>query len=155
MRYYPLAVANFATGNNVWGAQGRFDSFGTSMRYLRELCDVYDVSVLQTKRLSEAIDFLKNEGTIAVACTSGYTSPFTSTSHFVVLAAVDENYLYVLDPFRRANYNTVDEKEYLEILAPGVVRVTLKDAQDCAISPIYLLQKRVSRPAQRVTEEPW
>lgn len=155
LRYYPLAVANFATGNNVWGAQGRFDSFGTSMRYLRELCDVYDVSVLQTKRLSEAIDFLKNEGTIAVACTSGYTSPFTSTSHFVVLAAVDENYLYVLDPFRRANYNTVDEKEYLEILAPGVVRVTLKDAQDCAISPIYLLQKRVSRPAQRVTEEPW
>lgn len=155
LRYFPLAVANFATGNNIWGAQGRFDSFGTSMRYLQDLCNVYDVSVLKTSRMSEALAFLKNEGTIAVACTSGYTSPFTSTSHFLVLAGVDDTYLYVLDPYRRSHYNTVDEKGYLEILAPGVVRVTLKNALDCGISPIYLLQKRVSRPAQRVTTEPW
>lgn len=155
LRYFPLAVANFATGNNIWGAQGRYDSFGTSMRYLQEVCSVYDVSVLQTTRMSEALAFLKNEGTIAVACTSGYTSPFTSTSHFLVLAGVDDTYLYVLDPYRRSHYNEVDEKDYLEILAPGVVRVTLKNALDCGISPIYLLQKRVPRPPQRVTTEPW
>lgn len=155
LRYFPLAVANFATGNNVWGAQGRYDSFGTSMKYLRELCGVYSVCIQQTTRMTEALAFLKNEGTIAVACTSGYTSPFTSTSHFVVLAGVDDAYLYVLDPYRRANYDAVDEKDYLEILQPGVVRVTLQNALDCGISPIYLLQKKVERPAQKVLTCPW
>lgn len=152
LRYFPLAVGNFATGNNVFGAQGRFDSFGTSMKYLRQLCDVYDVCVQQTSRLSEVFAFLHNEGTIAVACASG--SPFTGTSHFVVLAAVDENYLYVLDPYRRSSYDSVDKKGYLEILAPGVVRVTLKNARDCGLAPIYLLQKRVERPAQKVLSLP-
>ncbi len=141
LRYFPLAVASFATGNNVWGVQGRSDRFGSSMRYLENLCSIFDISVTQTYQFDEAITFLQTEKTIAIACTSGYGSPFTKTSHFLVLAGVDDEYLYVLDPLRRESYENLDRKNYLEIIEPGLVRIKLENAAHCNIGPIYLLKK--------------
>lgn len=141
LRYFPLAIANFATGNNIWGVQGRVDGFGTSMRYLDRVCQVFDLSVTQTYQLSEAIDFLQNENTIAIACTSGYGSPFTKTGHFLVLAGTDDDYLYVLDPLRREDYQELDRKNYLEVIVPGLVRIKLENATECNLSPIYQLQR--------------
>ncbi len=141
LRYFPLAVASFATGNNIWGVQGRGARFGTSMRYLEDLCQVYDISVTQTYQMEETLEFLKSKNTKAIACTSGYGSPFTKTSHFVVLAGVDQEYLYVLDPLRRDHYLGTDEKSYLEVIVPGLVRIKLENATQCNLSPIYLLQR--------------
>lgn len=144
-RYFPVAVGNFATGNNIWGVRGREDRFGTSMAYLEELCSVYDISVTQTYDMAEALEFLKQKDTLAVACTTGYSSPFTTTSHFIVLAGVDDEYLYALDPYRREDYETVDPRGVLEMLAPNVVRIKLENAGACSIAPVYLLKRQ---PAQ-------
>ncbi len=141
VRYLPLAVASFATGNNIWGVQGRTSGFGTSMRYLENLCQVFDLSLTQTYQIQETLAFLKKEHTIAIACTSGYGSPFTKTSHFVVLAGVDDDYLYVLDPLQRDNYRDLDRKSYLEVITPGLVRIKLDNATQCCLAPIYLLQR--------------
>ncbi|NLO85893.1 MAG: class B sortase [Clostridiales bacterium] len=140
-RYLPIVVANFATGNNIWGIQGRVDGYGTSMRYLEDLCSIFDISVTQTAHVSDALTFLQSENTIAVACTSGYSSPFTKASHFLVLAGVDDEYLYVLDPMRRETYEALDRNSYLEIIVPGLVRIKLKDTTQCNLYPIYQLQK--------------
>ncbi len=141
VRYFPLAIASFATGNNIWGVQGRTVRFGTNMRYLSDLCQVYDLSLTKTYQLDEALSSLRNDDTIAVACSSGYGSPFTETSHFLVLATVNDGYLYVLDPLRRDSYQESDRKNYLEVLAPGLVRIKLENVAQCNISPIYLLQR--------------
>jgi len=141
LRYFPLAVANFATGNNIWDVQGRSTGYGTSMRYLEYLCQVYDLSFTKTYQLDEALAFLQNDGAMAVACSSGYGSPFTSTSHFLVLATVKDDYLYVLDPLRRDDYQDLDRKNYLEVLQPGLVRIQLENVAQCNISPIYLMRK--------------
>lgn len=140
-RYFPLAIASFATGNNIWGVRGRGKRFGSSMRYLEDLCQIFDISVTQTYQIKEALTFLQNENTIAIACTSGYGSPFTKTSHFLVLASVDDDYLYVLDPLRRDHYQDLDRKNYLEVMVPGLVRIKLKDATQCNLRPIYQLQR--------------
>jgi hypothetical protein len=142
LRYFPLAVASFATGNNIWGVLGRADRFGSSMRYLENICSIYDISVTQTYQLEEALAFLQTDKTIAIACTSGYGSPFTKTSHFLVLAGVDDEYLYVLDPLRRDTYENLDRKDYLEIIKPGLVRIRLENAAHCNLGPIYMLQKK-------------
>ena len=141
-RYLPLAVASFSTGNNIWDVRGRNRGRGTSMRYLENICQVFDIAVTQTYQIRDAFTFLEKENTIAVACTVGHGSPFTKDSHFLVLAGVDEEYLYVLDPMRREHYQNLDVKNYLEVLVPGLVRVKLEDATQCNLAPIYLLEKK-------------
>lgn len=152
-RYLPLAVANFSTGNNKWGVMGRVDGYGTNMEYLDEICTVYGIVSEQTYDINEAVEFLKGEGTIAVACTGGYDSPFTSTSHFIVLAGVDEDYLYILDTLRRDSYKKWDERGWTEILTPGFVRIKLEDVGSCALRPIYMLRKEESRKLESEQSE--
>lgn len=142
LRYFPLAVAGFAAGNNIWGVQGRYaNGFGTSMHYVEKLCQIFDISVSQTRGLSDALAFLQKENAIVIACTTGYGSPFTNTSHFLVLAGVDDTYLYVLDPLRRSHYQALDQRGYLEVLTPGLVRIKLEDAAKCSLYPAYLLER--------------
>lgn len=141
VRYLPLAVASFATGNNTWSVRGRVDRYGTNMQYLERLCSIFDISVNQTNNISEALTFLQGEDTIAVACTSGHNSPFTKASHFLVLGGVDDEYLYILDPMQRKNYNAMDYNGYLEVIVPGLVRVKLKNAKQCNLYTIYQLQR--------------
>lgn len=141
LRYFPLVVANFATGNNIWDVRGRTVRYGTNMNYLAKLCEIYSLSITQTYQISEAVTALEREDTIAVACTGGYGSPFTNTSHFLVLARVKDGYLYALDPLRRSNYKSFDRKGYLEVIVPGLVRIKLENVLACNIRPIYLLQR--------------
>ena len=65
--------------------------------------------------------------------------PFTNSSHFVVLAWADEEYLYILDPLRRDDYRATDKYGVLEVLSPGVVRVSLRRALGYTFSPLYLI----------------
>ena len=139
LRYFPLAVASFAMGNNIFEVQGRRDSFGTNMTYVDALYAVYGITKERASTLEEAVAFLKKENTIAVACVSGYGTPFTNTSHFLVLARATDEYLYVLDPLRRETYADRDPNGLLEVLTPGLVRVRLEDAPLCHFSSFQLL----------------
>lgn len=139
LRYFPIAVANFATGNNTLGVQGRRDSYGTNMSYLEELCGIFDITVTRASR-EEAIAFLQARRGTAVTCTFAY-SPFTASSHFMALAGADEEYLYILDPLRRESYAKLDPQGVVDILTPGLVRVRIEDSMSIPMSPIYLLEK--------------
>ena len=142
LRYFPLVVASIATGNNTWGIRGRGVGFGSSMRYLEKLCGVFGISVTKTNQMRDTIAFLQQGKTIALACTAGGGSPFTSTSHFIVLAGADDEYLYVLDPLRRARYDAWDKNNYLEVVKPGLVRIKHQNATECNIAPIWLLERK-------------
>ncbi len=137
-RYLPLLIANFATGNNTFEVVGRGE-YGTNMEYLPEICSIFDLTYQQTSDIDEVIRFLQQPDHIAIACTTG--SPFTSGSHFLVLCGVDEEYLYVIDSLRRDDYTKTDPQEILEVITPGLVRLTFEEAYQCKITPVYLLER--------------
>lgn len=139
LRYFPLAVADFAMGNNTLGVQGRRDSYGTNMSYLDAICSIYGITVTRVRNLEEALPYLREGNNIAVCCTSGTYSPFTNSSHFMVLARATDDYIYALDPLRRDSYETWDHYEVLELLTPGLVRVKLENAQVCHFNTINIL----------------
>lgn len=142
LRYLPLAVGSYAAGNNRAGVYGRSpNGFGTSMEYIYAICEAVGVSATQTYDLQLAVDFLRGGEGMVIACTSGHGSPFTASSHFLTLAGADDRYLYVLDPLQRETYGDLDERDVLEVLSPGVVRVKLEDAVYCRIAPLYLLKR--------------
>ncbi len=146
LRYFPLVVGNFATGNNTLGVQGRYDRYGTNMSYLEAICGIFGISVERTNDKQEAYDFLAQKKGMAITCTGDYNSPFTNNSHFITLAGVDEEYLYIIDPLRRESYGNLDPRGMLEILTPGLVRITKKNAGGVVMSPIYLLTPRGVKP---------
>lgn len=139
LRYLPLAVGSFAMGNNTFGVQGRQDGYGTSMRYLDAICSVYGISTRTADTLEEALPYLRRKDTMAVCCASGYYTPFTNSSHFLVLASVTNEYIYVLDPLRRETYGDMDRRGIAEIITPGLVRVRLENADLCHFTSIQLL----------------
>ncbi len=139
LRYFPLAVAEFAMGNNTLGVQGRYDSYGTNMTYLEALCSVYGITMTSVRLLEDAIAMLQKGNVTAIACTT--SGPFTSRSHFVALAGADDEYLYIMDPLRREDYSARDKYGVVEIISPGLVRVKLENAPYCRLASIAVLTK--------------
>lgn len=145
LRYMPLAVANFATGNNIWEIKSRSDRSGTNMRFLEKICAIYgirvsvieDVEELFRRLEEEKVDGIKRN---AISCAVG-GSPFTDSGHFLVICGLDEEYVYILDPWRRDSYKEYDRRGYTELLEPGVVRIKRENADDCNLIPFYLLEK--------------
>lgn len=143
LRYLPLAVAGFASGNNQWHIRSRGTGQGTNMAFLKKLCEIYDISVTTTRVAAEAIEMLKegNGNRIVLSCaTKG--SPFTIGGHFVIMAAADDEYVYLLDPLRDNDYERLDKRHLVEELAPGVVRIKVENAARCNLSPHYILEKK-------------
>ncbi|MDD3334696.1 MAG: class B sortase [Eubacteriales bacterium] len=141
LRYLPLAVAGFTTGNNQWGILSRGTGQGTNMRFLEKLCEVYGIGITTTRVAAEAIQMLQegNGKRVVISCaTRG--SPFTKTGHYVVMAAADDEYVYILDPLRDNDYSSYLTGDYVEVLAPGVVRISVENAAKCNLSPHYILE---------------
>jgi hypothetical protein len=145
LRYMPLAVANFATGNNIWNLQGRRQNPGTSMRYLDKIMAVYGTRVTVIDELEELIRRLREEevdGIKRMVLTCAIKgSPFTNSGHYLLMCGLDEEYMYFLDPLRRDNYDAYDKKGYAEILQPGVCRIKLENLHRCDLTAYYLLEK--------------
>lgn len=140
LRYLPVAVANFAAGNNRWDVRSRRGGVaGTNMRFLPYLCEVYGLEMTLTRDMDEVLAALRN-GAMAVACAIR-KSPFTNTSHYVALAGADDQYLYIIDPYRRSDYYGMEDHEIIEILASCVVRVKLEDIDRCNLTPMYVMQR--------------
>ena len=145
LRYMPLAVANFATGNNIWEIKSRSANSGTNMRFLEKICAIYGIRVSVIEDVDELIRRMEEEKVdgikrMAISCAIK-GSPFTKNGHFVLICGLDDEYLYFLDPLRRDDYSDCDRKGYAEVLAPGVVRISRENAHDCNLIPFYLLEK--------------
>lgn len=140
LRYLPMAVANFATGNNEWNLKSRADFQGTNMRFLDMLCELYGLTLERTHDLDETIEALRLGNCVAVTMVSG-GGPFTDTSHYVALVGVDSKYLYMLDPLRRDTYAGKPDGDMPEVIGPGVVRIPLEDAHKCHFYAEYMIRR--------------
>ncbi|HNX63074.1 MAG TPA: class B sortase [Candidatus Limiplasma sp.] len=137
LRYFPLVMANFATGNNLWGEVSRGTTAGTSLKFVKRVAFLYKLSLTTTGIESEALDAVRR-GALAVASLGSF-NPFTGGGHYIVLASVDDQFAYFLDPYRQTNYDRFDKKHILSSIAPGVVRVKLEDVKQLHIGTSYLL----------------
>lgn len=121
-RFLPLVLGDFATGNNIFGVYSRGGSAGTSVNYLKYVSDIYGLTLRITHRFDEACHAIKEgKGVITLAGKGGV---FTNTGHYVFLAHVDEEKIYILDPLLREEYKT-NYKDKLSILQPGLVALSL------------------------------
>lgn len=125
-RFLPLVLGSYACGNNRTGSVSRRAGYsvggsgGTGMQFLTELCPELGLSctMYNAEKDKSWLD-LMGPGTMAVVLSNTSDSPFSARGHYVVLAALDDDYFYILDPIVKASYN----KKMLEVLTPGFVRV--------------------------------
>jgi hypothetical protein len=146
LRYLPVAMGDFATGNNQWEyVARRVDSQGTNVRFVDYVCEAYGLSMTPVNGLEAALEMMKEktgEGLILLSALRG--SPYTNNSHFVVLTGVDEEYMYILDPLRRTEeeYLKTDSRGILEFLSPGVTRIPLELYARSDLSPVCYISRK-------------
>ena len=138
LRYFPLVMANFATGNNLWDETSRGTNAGTTLNFLKKIAYLYKLDLSVTYDNDETLDAVRN-GAIAIVSLSR-ENPFTGTGHYAVIASVDDSYLYVLDPYLQPNYDKTDKHGLLTRLSEGVVQVKLEDARQLFMSTSYILK---------------
>lgn len=134
----PVIFASYATGNNKQGLVLRKrDGFGTSTLIFETLANAYGLSYQGYSGWENALAVLHSGGMVVTCVTKGI---FTSTSHFMVIAAADEDYIYILDPFMRESYER-DTSHLLEVIEPGLVRGRTKDVLRLGLSSFYTMKR--------------
>ena len=123
------------------------------MKFLEPLCEIFDLTLVTEGNIQDALEMMQGKtGDAMVVCCALRGSPFTSTSHYVVIAGVDDTHFYVLDPLYRSDYSDTDRYGVIEtILTPGVVKIKLEDARKCGLSIVGHLQKETE---MQTNEEP-
>lgn len=142
LRYLPVIIADFAAGNNQWNINSRpTNSRGSNMKFLEPLCEAYGLELTRGVDIQDALAHLKGKtGQAMAVCCALRGGPFTNTSHYVVVAGVDEEYFYVLDPLYREAYE--DEKTIDAVLAPGVVRIRLENWRKCGLTVDGIVERK-------------
>lgn len=134
----PVICASFATGNNAQGLVLRKrDGFGTSTLIFETLANAYGLAYRGYSSWENALSVLQSGGVVVTCVTKGI---FTSTSHFMVIAAADEDYIYILDPLMRESYER-DTSHLLEVVEPGLVRGRTKDVLRMGLSSFYTMKR--------------
>lgn len=145
LRYLPVAMADFAAGNNAWDFLARrVDSSGTNIRFADYVCELYGLSVTPISGLDAALELMKEKtGEGLILCCALRGSPLTNSSHFAVITGVDDEYFYLLDPLRRTEeeYQKTDKRGILEVLSPGVVRIRIADYGKSDLSPACYISR--------------
>lgn len=59
-RYLPVAMASFATGNNIWGENSRADGGGTSTAFMKRATEAYGLYFTLTKDRDAALSALED-----------------------------------------------------------------------------------------------
>ncbi|MBR4537445.1 MAG: hypothetical protein IKO52_01220 [Clostridia bacterium] len=122
VRFLPLVFGDFATGNNRAGVHSRGESQGTGTGFLYEIAKVYGITITATVDYDEAIRAMLNGDTVVGHASRG--GALTNTGHYVLLAHIDEERLYILDPLCRTNYSGYPDGKKVEIIQPGLIAFT-------------------------------
>ena len=138
VRFLPLVFGDFATGNNTLGDNSRSSNVGTATGFLYDIADIYGLTLTATKSYSDAIDAVKAGD--AVVALAGKGGAFTSSGHYVLLASVDDERLYILDPLCRTEYKTNQGKK-IEIIQPGLVALTHQNVSVAQFSSFLIFRR--------------
>lgn len=125
VRFLPLILGDFATGNNIYHTQSRSAAAGTGTGYMQRVCSIYGLDFQISGAYKDAQEALADERKAVVAL-AGSGGCFTTTGHYVFLASMDEERLYVLDPLCRSEYKTKRAGK-LNIITPGIVSISHAD----------------------------
>ena len=136
LRYWPLVIGNLAAGNNTFGFR-RERSSGFYTKTLEGLGLRSEIST-DVKHTVETL----RQGAVAVTCSSGSRSPFSVVGHFFVLAAADDEYVYILDSFQRDEYKR-NFRKAVELIEPGVLRAPIAN-----LSAVGLQTQRIIWPEE-------
>lgn len=140
LRYLPMVIAGIATGNNVWGQNARGNHYGSNLVYLPKLCDALGITIEKAKSREDAIKAIRADKTVAISTVRG--RPFTRGSHFLLLLGSDDEYVYVIDSFRRDNYEEFNAQDILNVVTPGLLAIKHEDVEKCGFMSIYILHKK-------------
>lgn len=145
VRYLPVIVCNFCSGNNPYGVVSRWpNGTGTNTIYVPYVCQALSLSCMKVGTLMEGIEMVRDRGNRgALLCCALDGSPFSppGSTHFVSIIGVDEeNYVYVLDSidgqsYKKRGANVVEKVE------DGLGRFLLDYANGVSLSPYYYIEK--------------
>ncbi|MDD2649077.1 MAG: hypothetical protein PHI27_02340 [Eubacteriales bacterium] len=120
-RYLPVIVGNYATGNNKSGTKFRWNGFGVKSALFQSLADVFSLEYKITQDKSVLEYAIANGG---MAITLSKYSPLTSSSHYLVIADIVDEYVYLLDPYLRADREyKLSSTTYFEQVSPGLIKI--------------------------------
>lgn len=134
-RFLPLVFGDFATGNNKAGVYSRGEAQGTGTGFLYEIARIYGVTVTATGDYETAIRALMNGDTVVGHASRG--GAFTNTGHYLLLAHMDEDKLYILDPLCRETYKT-NQGNKIEIIQPGLVALRHEDVKAANLGMFFI-----------------
>lgn len=141
-RFLPLIFADFACGNNTFGAYSRTNAQGTAMGYIPKVCQVYGLECRYTSDYQEALEAVGSDHQAVIALASG-GGCFTNNGHYVFMAHADEEKLIVLDSLCREEYNTKNAGK-LTILQPGLVTISHADIGYAKLSTYIIISRQVN-----------
>ena len=138
VRFLPLVLADFAIGNNTFGVYGRTADKGTNAGFLYQVAKAYGVSILATTDKDLAAQALEYGDTVVGHASRG--GAFTNTGHYVLIANMDDQFVYVLDPLYRETYKT-NQSSKLNILQPGLVAIPHQDYSASGIGSYMIFHR--------------
>ena len=141
VRFLPLVFGDFATGNNRAGVHSRGESQGTGTGFLYEIANVYGITITATADYNEAIRALQSGDTVVGHASRG--GALTNTGHYLLLAHIDSERLYILDPLCRTDYAGYSDGRKVEIIQPGLIALTHENvkAANMGMFMIFHLQE--------------
>ena len=136
LTHLPVIFGSFAAGNNSGRELFRKENTTTSLGVFSALARAYGLHYRSTREWKKARVALEAGCSVITTVTAG---AFTSSSHYLFLASVDDGYVYVLDPLMRESYDTLDKKHLLEVVEPGLVRARLSSLSSLNFSGFYII----------------
>ena len=136
LTYLPTVIASFAEGNN--NRHHKYsNSSGTSLGLLDGVAVAYGIEYRGIRDWDNAVKAMEEGFSVVTTVRKG---PFTTGSHFLFIAGVVDDYVYVLDPLMRTEYSN-DKQRVLEILEPGVVRAKVKHLARLGFAGYYMVRR--------------
>ena len=132
----PRVLGAYAAGNNEDFYLYRSDFSGTSLTLFPKIAEQYGLDYIGTSDWNTAVEKLKEGYSVITTVTKGI---FTTSSHYLVIANIDDTYVYLLDPWMRTEYE-LDRKHRLEILEPGLLRGKLEDLSAIGLYGFYMMK---------------
>ena len=133
----PQVLGAYATGNNERREMYRADFAGTSINLFKHVARDYGLEYYGTSDWETVYAELQAGASVITTVTKGI---FTGSSHYMVVAHADEEYVYILDPLMRTEYPN-DKRGVLEILEPGLLRAKMSDFGRLSLHGYYILKK--------------
>lgn len=135
VRYFPLAIGQFASGNNSMSIKTLRSNF-----YYKYLFEAFDLRENVYTDLNEALKELDDRSIIIVS-SGGKISPFAPIGHYFNIVSQDEEYVYAFDSYFRERYN-FDKKKLIEVIEPGLIRFKKADSDKMALNKLIVVRKK-------------